>query len=286
MQDIFLSANSNSGNGNSGNGRPILLLHGLRGNPMELQMLAQRLHAAGHTVSVPYLSGFGQRPGDCAPVLPYEDWERMAEERLAALVADHGPALVGGLCIGADLALRLARRAETSVCGLLLVSTTLYYDGWNLPWYRWLLPLAGPTPLKHCYRLREKDPYGVKNPRIRQWIARQMETTGNSVAGARDLPLSAIYEAYRLMRTVRRSLPGITQPALILHAAEDEMASLRTPNFLASRLGSSMIKKIIFTDSYHMLTLDNDREGVAKACIDFARGLSEPLADRRAVCAV
>lgn len=269
MQDIFLT----------GKGRPILLLHGLRGNPMELQLLAQRLHAAGHTVSVPYLSGYGQRPGDCAPVLPCERWEQLAGERLAELVADHGPAIVGGICIGADLALRLARLAEPSVSALLLISTTLYYDGWNLPWYRWLLPLAGPTPLRHCYRLREKSPYGVKNERIRQWIARQMESTGNSIAGARDLPLSAIYEAYRLMRTIRRSLPEIAQPALILHAAEDEMASLRTPDLLASRLGSSAIEKIIFTDSYHMLTLDNDREGVARACIAFAAGLAPAKAD-------
>lgn len=268
MQDIFLA----------GQGRPILLLHGLRGNPMELQLLAQRLHAAGHTVSVPYLSGYGQRPGDCAPVAGFESWLDLARQKLAALTAERGPAIVGGLCIGADLALRLARQAEESVVGLMLVSTTLFYDGWNLPWYRWLLPLAGPTPLKHCYRLREKSPYGVKNERIRQWIARQMESTGNSIAGARDLPLSAIYEAYRLMRVVRRSLPQITQPALILHAAEDEMASLRTPELLAARLGSSTIKKIIFTDSYHMLTLDNDREGVARACIVFAANLAPVVA--------
>jgi carboxylesterase len=100
-----------------------------------------------------------------------------------------------------------------------------------------------------------------------------MESTGSSAAGARDLPLPAIYEAYRLMRRVRRSLPAIGQPALILHAAEDEMASVRSPNLLAARLGSARIRKIIFDNSYHMLTLDNDREAVAHASIDFIREL-------------
>ncbi len=277
MQDIFLV----------GHRPPVLLLHGLRGNPLEIQLLAQRLHRAGHTVSAPYLSGYGQRPGDCAPVLPSEQWEFLASEYLAALVADHGPATVGGLCIGADLALQLARRDGDLVTGLLLISTTLFYDGWNLPWFRRLLPLlplAHPTPLRHWYRLREKEPYGVKNPRIREWIARQMESTGNSSAGARDLPLSAIYEAYRMMRRIRASLPEIRQPALILHAAEDEMASLRTPDLLASRLGSRVIEKIIFTNSYHMLTLDNDREDVARACVEFVGRLERPQRLTAASC--
>ncbi len=267
MQDIFLV----------GHRPPVLLLHGLRSNPLELQLVAQRLHRAGHTVSVPYLRGYGQRPGDCSPVLAWRQWEHLAGERLAALVADYGPATVGGLCIGANLALRLARRDKAGVTGLLLISTTLYYDGWNQPWYSWLVPLAGATPLRHFYRVQEKEPYGVKNPRIRSWIARQMASSGSSAAGARELPLSAVHEAYRLMRRVKANLPEITQPALILHAAEDEIASLRTPELLAGRLGSSVIEKIIYTNSYHMLTLDNDREDVARACVEFVGELERKM---------
>lgn len=260
MNEIFLI----------GRRSPILLLHGLRGNPMELQLLAQRLHAAGHTVSVPYIPGYGQREGDDTPLKTAQEWEAGARAHLDHLVQEYGPAVVGGICIGANLSLQLALQAPHAVRGLMLISTTLYYDGWNMPWYRWLLPLAGPTPLKHWYRLREQEPYGIKNERLRHWIARQMERTGNSAAGARDLPLAAIYEAYRMMRRLRRRLPAIRQPALILHAAEDEVASLRSPELLASRLGSSNVDKIIFSNSYHMLTLDNDRESVAHACISFA----------------
>ncbi|OWW20316.1 alpha/beta hydrolase [Noviherbaspirillum denitrificans] len=254
---------------------PVLLLHGLRGNPMELSTLAQRLHSAGHTVSVPFLPGYGQFSYDMTQLVRSEAWEEMARDRLAQLVERYGPAVAGGICIGADLALRMAEQEPGSVCALLLVSTTLYYDGWGLPSFRWLLPLVGPTPLRHCYTLREKEPYGVKNARVREWIARQMEITGTSAAGARDLPLAAIHEAYRLMRRVRKGLPTIRQPALILHAAEDEIASLRTPSLLAARLGSSCVRKFIFSNSYHMLTLDNDRDAVARVSVEFLNQLAQ-----------
>ncbi|HJV87431.1 MAG TPA: alpha/beta fold hydrolase [Noviherbaspirillum sp.] len=265
MKDLFLE----------GRGSPVLLLHGLRGNPMELQLLAQRLHAAGHTVSVPFLPGYGHSEHDRTPLARSERWTELAKERLDGLVRSHGPVAAGGICIGANLALRLAQLSGESVSALLLISTTLFYDGWNLPSYRWLLPIAGCTPLRHCYSLREKDPYGVKNVRIREWIARQMENTGNSAAGARDLPLTAIHEAYRLMRVVKKGLREISQPALILHAAEDEIASLRSPTLLAGRLGSAIIRKTIFSNSYHMLTLDNDRDAVARASVGFLRELAE-----------
>ncbi len=256
-----------------GEGPLVLLFHGLGGNPMALQLVAQRLAAAGHAVRVPYLPGYGHSPEDCSPVPPHETWEAMAMAQLdRALAEPRCSVVVGGIGIGADLALHLALMAPERVSALLLISTTLFYDGWSLPWYRSLLPLIGGTPLSRWCRVRESHPFGVKNHRIREWIAHQMESTGHSVAGARDLPLSALCEAWRMMCRIRRQLPAITAPALILHAAEDEMASLRTPDLLAARLGSVRLEKRIYTDSYHRLTLDNDRYAVAQACVDFLSG--------------
>jgi carboxylesterase len=264
MKDIFLP----------GSGQAVLLLHGLRGNPLELLFLAQRLNAAGHTVSVPYLPGYGQRPGDGAFVSRSEDWQAAAGRHLDELSRQYGPVLLGGLCIGATLSLHLAATQPRAIAGLMLISTTLYYDGWNQPAYRWLLPLAGRTPLKHWYREREREPYGVKNPRIREWIARQMERNGNSAAGARDLPLSAVFEASRLMKRVRRQLPAVKVPTLVLHARHDEVASLRSPRLIVGRLGSGRVELQVFDNSYHMLTLDNDRDAVARACNRFIESLA------------
>jgi len=266
MQDISFT----------GSALPVLLFHGLRGHPLELHLVAQRLAAAGHAVRLPYLTGYGQHPGDCGPVPPHEAWEEMALAHLAAAVAaSQGAVVVGGLGAGAGLALRLARRAPEQVAGLVLMSANFYHDGWGLPWYHRLLPLVGWLPFGQRCRWRESYPFGVKNHRVREWISRQMERTGHSVAGPRELSLAALGEARRMMARVRRDLPEIAAPALILHAAEDELSSLRSPSLLAGRLGSSRIEKQVFADSYHRLTLDNDRYAVAQACVDFV-GRLEP----------
>jgi carboxylesterase len=55
------------------------------------------------------------------------------------------------------------------------MSTTLRYDGWAIPpWH--FLPLALYTRSGGCGN--KEKPHGVKNERIRAWIARELETGG------------------------------------------------------------------------------------------------------------
>ena len=90
---------------------------------------------------------------------------------------------VGGLCIGSVLSLALARERPREVNALSLLSTTLFFDGWSIPWYRFLMPLWFHTPVRHLYEYTESEPYGIKNPQIRARVARAMRK-GFSEAGA------------------------------------------------------------------------------------------------------
>jgi len=38
---------------------------------------------------------------------------------------------------------------------------------------------------------------------------------------------------------------------------------------VCTRIGSREVTRLIFDDSYHMLTLDNERAAVAQAAVDF-----------------
>lgn len=247
----------------------VLLLHGLCANPMELMPLARPLREAGYEVKIPALPGYGV-PLDAAPgqssVSRCEDWLAQVRDYHDALAAQHGAVIVGGLCMGAVLALALA--AERPVRALLLVSTTLYFDGWNVSPWRHLLPLAYLPPLRERLSFRERPPYGIKNPSMQAWVAQAMTHQQVSVAGAARLSAAALHQASRLLRQVHRRLPAIQAPTLALQAVHDDVTSPRSVRTLEQRLGRPPEVRW-FHDSYHMLTLDNERVAVAAAARDF-----------------
>jgi len=204
----------------------------------------------------------------------WRQWLTFLNAQLDSLRADHERVYVAGLCIGAVLALRLAIERPQDVDGLALVSTTLAYDGWQMPWYRILAPLAYHTPLRRIIAWPERHPYGLKNERLRQWVQRAMETHGISDVGAAHLPLSGIHEAHQLIRAVRRDIHRASAPTLIMHAIEDDVASPRSAEFVALNIGSSHVRTILYRNSYHVLTLDNDKHSVAQESIGFFRALA------------
>jgi carboxylesterase len=250
-----------------GNDYAVLALHGLRSTPLELQPVLKALNHAGFTVDAPHLTGFGFSQD--SSIGTWQEWLTQALAQFDALAATHRQVAVCGLSMGATLALAVAAIRGKAVCALAPFSTTLFYDGWNTPWYRFLRPLAYYTPLRHTWVMREASPFGLKNVRLRKWVARQVATGPVSVIGASGLTLPALHQAEKLMRYTRRNLQNITTPTLILHSNNDDIASLKSAYLVQKKVASRDVRLIQFADSYHMLTLDNEREQVAALTSNF-----------------
>ena len=249
----------------------VLLLHGLCANPLELAPVAKSLREAGYVVEVPAMSGYGvsalgDQRGQPQPVPPFEHWLAEVEAAYDRLLATHGRVAIGGLCMGAVLALALAARRPATA--LVLISTTLHFDGWNVSPWRRLLPLAFLPVLRRRMSFKETAPYGLKNERMRAWVEQAMASDHVSAVGAARLSAAALFEATRLIRHVRARLPRLSTPALVLHATQDDVAGPRSVHELQRRLGQAP-EVHWFHDSYHMLTLDNERVTVARQVRDF-----------------
>jgi carboxylesterase len=260
----------------------IVLLHGLCSTPDELLTVQSALRSSGYPVHPMAIGGYSFDPG--APLqhaLPYERWLDAIEARVKALRTQHDRVLLVGISAGSSLALGAAIRCGSDVDALVLMSTTLRFDGWAIPRTRMLLPLAFYTPLGRFWQYRECAPYGVKNERVRGWIERELRHRKVSRAGSSVLGVGHLREHDRLIRHVKRNLHRVQcGSVLALHAREDEVASLGNLDILARGLRCREFRSVVLHDSYHMISIDNDRQQVARETVAFAdalvHGTSEP----------
>lgn len=254
----------------------VLLIHGLQSSPNEMLPLAKRLHKAGYTVRVPHFTGYGYFAGNNShSVTTWRDWRNQVLLELRDMKRQYKTVSISGLCIGAVLALSVAEEASGEINGLSLLATTLFYDGWSIPWYRFMLPLGYYTPFRYLYTYREREPFGLKNEQLRRWVAREMSHKSSSIAGASNLTLPAIHEAELLIKTVKRNLHKVTAPALIIHSVEDDISTPRSADYVATHIASAKVHKIMLHNSYHMITIDNERERVADETIKFFDDINE-----------
>lgn len=242
----------------------VMLIHGLNSTPQEMRFVAKVLHKAGFTVMCPSLAGYSMG----APCSDRKQWIAGMLREYDALASRYATVSVGGLCIGAALSLAIAQQRPL-VNALVLLSVTLEYDGWALPWYRFLLEPCHRLGITKRYAYQESEPFGLKNEALRKRIAEAMRATAGSAIGAAQLPIAFLYEAMRLGREVRAGLGNVDADALIMHAVDDETASPRNAKVVHEGISSEHKRKLLLGDSFHIICMDNERELVAREATRF-----------------
>jgi carboxylesterase len=95
-----------------------------------------------------------------------EDEHRLLRKKCDTVVA-------GALSMGAILALHYAAQHPQDVSALVLYGPSLWLDGWGVPWYASFFSRITQEWLADCIPFAERDPRGIKDPRIRaldhQW---------------------------------------------------------------------------------------------------------------------
>ncbi len=249
-----------------GNEHAVLLLHGLASTPLEIRYLANALHRHGFTVVAPTLPKYGfNTDGDCGD---WRGWIDAAREQFLALERQYETVCVGGLSMGATLALALAAQ-ERTITAVALLSTTLEYDGWVVPWYRFLLKFAYYTPLRNLYRFHESEPYGLKNVQLRKRVAQAMATSAVSDIGPSSFSMEQLFQAGQLAAYAKQSVAKVKSDTLVIHAIDDETASPKAAEHVWNHVGAAHKRQIYLDNSYHIITLDNERDLVARETAAF-----------------
>jgi carboxylesterase len=250
-----------------------LLIHGLGGTPIEMRYVAQGLARAGHTAHVPQLAGHCGTAEELNTTR-WEDWYATVEEEHQRMAEHCHTIVVCGLSMGAVLAVHHAARYPREVSAMGLYAPTLWLDGWGIPWYSNFFKLITQKWFADYFKFEERDPYGVKDPRLRALVEQAVKSGDSSKAGIDALPGGLMLELRWLIRQVKREVGSVSQPALIVHPREDDRASLRNLNYLQRNL-AGLVETVVLDDSYHVVTLDRQRQLVVSRTLDFVSQLHQ-----------
>jgi carboxylesterase len=233
-----------------------LLIHGLTGTPYEMRYLGERLAAQGIRVRGVRLAGHASAPEDLGKATQ-ENWYESVVRGFEELRSYGDPNLVIGLSCGAVLAARLAADQPEAVSGLVMLAPAFFLPRQQTMMLKALGVLGGLTTSLYLHNDRGSD--------IHDQSAALIHPT------CKLMPLSAPMELLKLSRIVRRQLPRIKQPTLIMHSINDHTCpSAKNVNYLMQHVGSAAKRAVMLDQSYHVITVDSDKDRVATEVLDFA----------------
>jgi len=245
----------------------VMLIHGMTGTPKEMDSIGMRLHRYGFTVSIPVL------PGHCSDMSDLlktdrRDWLRAIAEEFSRLTSQGYQVFAGGLSAGASMGIILAHHFP-EMRGLALYAITLKCNGWAVSKFSFMLPLLLKIPLfRNHYHFQEAPPYGIKNEQLRERIVLKLESGDSSAAGHTNTPGIILREILRLAGEAKRVMPSIQVPALLVHAREDDVTDISNSRYVERHYGGKT-EFIQLEESYHLVTIDQERQRVAEATARF-----------------
>jgi carboxylesterase len=232
--------------GSGGNARVgVLVSHGFGGSPRSVQEMGLRLTNAGYTVALPLLAGHGLTPEAMEKSL-WTEWTADTEQAFQWLQERTDQVFVFGLSMGGALALWVVE-IHPEVAGLVTVNAILHH------------------PQELLMRI-----FG------RVGIPRWAKAIGNDTKLARvdekaydRIPTRSTRQLALLLAAVRRDLSRVGCPALIFSSTTDHVVPPANQRELYSGIGSIEKELVLLQNSYHVATMDNDRELVFAKTIEF-----------------
>ena len=225
----------------------VLVLHGFTGSPQGLRGLAEAFAAAGFAVDLPLLPGHGTSVDDMVDTT-WDDWAGAAESAYAALAARCERVVVAGLSMGGSLTVWLASR-HPEIAGIVCVNPAIEVPDELVDGVRQMLD--GGVDRIPAIGGDVADPEG----REKAYDATPLR------------PLISLAEAGKRFRA---DLGRITCPVLILTSPQDHVVDPGNSDILADGV-SGPVERVTLERSYHVATLDYDKDVINERAVAFAR---------------
>ncbi len=235
-----------------------LLIHGLTAEPAQLVAQKEALEDTGAVVRAPMLAGHGTRVEDLARCR-WEDWyaDVVREARAWQVAAGGAPIDYVGVSLGGLLGLQLAIDHPEMVRRMVCICTPLFL----FRWVECLLPLLRHVPLRAVQYWKKDTRFAVSDPE---------GAAVYSALGYNQMPLASVVQLMRLQKIVRANLARVTTPLFVMHARQDRTAHPRSLPAIAAGVRGP-VQTLWLENSYHVATLDFDRELINQKMLEFFR---------------
>ncbi|WP_163548957.1 alpha/beta hydrolase [Candidatus Frankia nodulisporulans] len=225
----------------------VLLVHGFTGSPGSMRPWGEALAAAGLTVSCPLLPGHGTRWQDMVPT-GWPDWYTTVRGEFLRLRRECDQVFVMGLSMGGTLTLRLAEEHGAEVAGLVTVNASMRTERWQ----------AGLAPL--LSRILPAVP----------GLAGDVKADGVPEVGYDKVPLRPFASLRKLWAVTSADLGRIVSPVLAYRSVVDHIVEPSSGALLLAGVRAPIEERLL-ADSWHVATLDNDKEKIFAGSLEFVR---------------
>jgi len=225
----------------------VLVLHGFTGSPQSVRYWAEGIAGAGRTVLVPRLPGHGTTVSDLQESRP-ADWVAEAEMSMRGLRERCRKVFVCGLSMGGGLTFDLAARFADDIDGIVTVNAIVYSDDWRA---KLLRPILGRLPLT------------VKG------VADDIAEPGRHELAYDKVPTKAAASMLEYFDKIHARLGSVRCPALIMVSRQDHVVPTGNAAFIHDRIASADKEILWLERSYHVATLDYDRDLIVERTNEF-----------------
>lgn len=222
----------------------ILISHGFIGTPQSVRYIGERLSQIGYTVLGPRLKGHGTHYYELENCT-HEEWFESLERGYEDLKQKCTSIFVIGQSMGGTLTLWLARK-NRDIKGIILINPAL-----TVPTFEYL---KGESNLRW---IDEGDP--------------DIKATDVSEIVYKKAPVKAIQELQQLMEITPAILPDIYCPVLGFSSVVDHVVPPENTTYILENIGSEIKKRVVLQNSYHVASLDNDKEQIVKDVHQFVQ---------------
>lgn len=234
----------------------VILIHGLSGNAADMQYIKDKLVNTSYDVFNINLPGHGTKPQDLLTI-NMQDWINAVESQISTC---HDKCFLIGQSMGALLALYCASSHPEKIKGIILLSPAIRLFGrFNRMFMFFLYTLFMFLPIPTLYYKK------TNGPDISDQYVKKKYNAYNKI------PLKALIEFERLRRATLKRLEMISVPILIIYSKKDHTIDKNAVEIIDKRIHSSIKETRALINSFHVISIDVEKEIVADNILRFLR---------------